>query len=366
MKTVLSIDAVAEQLTGIGRYAWELAQGLQHDPRISSLRFYRNGRILKSLDRSEIFRGRSRVKRYSGYDRLVASLALKGALFHGPNFFLPDHVSGGIVTVHDLSVFKFPETHPAERVKIFERKFTSSLDRAYHILTDCHHAKQELHEWFGLADEFVTAVPLGVGRNYQPRLVAECAPILQKYGIEQSGFALCVATFEPRKRISTAIAAYELARSRGALPPLLLIGGTGWRNSELGKQIDSATHRGNVMSLGYVDEYDLPFLYASAGLFLFPSIYEGFGLPPLEAMASGVPAIVSNRSCLPEVTQGAAMMIDPDDVDAFAEAILRGLEDDNWRTEAIERGLRVASGYTWDNCIENTVNVYRKVWAENG
>jgi glycosyltransferase involved in cell wall biosynthesis len=144
----------------------------------------------------------------------------------------------------------------------------------------------------------------------------------------------------------------------------VLVGARGWLNEGLHALIERQTARGMLVTLGQVPEADLPFLYAGARLFLYPSIYEGFGLPPIEAMASGVPVIVSDRSCLPEVTQGAAMTINPDDVDAFSEAILRGLEDDNWRREAIDHGIRVAASYGWDKCIENTVDVYRKVWAE--
>lgn len=129
--------------------------------------------------------------------------------------------------------------------------------------------------------------------------------------------------------------------------------------------IADASRRCGILSLGYVDEEDLPFICAGAALFLFPSIYEGFGLPPIEAMASGVPVIVSDRSCLSEATGGAAMLMDPDDVDRFSAAIERGLKDDRWRTQAIEAGQRVAAGSTWKRCSEETIDVYCRVWLEH-
>ncbi len=139
----------------------------------------------------------------------------------------------------------------------------------------------------------------------------------------------------------------------------MLVGAKGWANDHLHALIKGEEDRGRLIMLGFVDESDLPTLYAGACLFLYPSIYEGFGLPPIEAMACGVPAIVSNRSCLPEVTRGAAMMIDPDDIDALSAGIERALEDDIWRNAAIGAGLAVAAHYSWDRCIDKTIGVYR-------
>jgi alpha-1,3-rhamnosyl/mannosyltransferase len=111
--------------------------------------------------------------------------------------------------------------------------------------------------------------------------------------------------------------------------------------------------------IGFVGEEDLPSLYAGAGLFIYPSIYEGFGLPPLEAMASGVPVIVAARSCLPEVCGPAALYMDPDDDDDFLAALTRGLEDETWRAQAISAGLARAASFSWKRCMEDTVEAYR-------
>lgn len=266
--------------------------------------------------------------------------------------------------MHDMSVYRYPETHPPERIKAFDEGFMDSLARADQVITDSETVRSELICDMGVAPNKVTAIHLGVSRTF--RVLDESArmPVVQTLlGRHADDYILCVATFEPRKRIEQAILAHAKLREHNPLPPLVLVGARGWRNDDLHALIERQVASGALIMLGQVAEAALPFLYAGARLFLYPSIYEGFGLPPIEAMASGVPAIVSDRSCLPEITRGAAMMINPDDVDAFAEAIRRGLEDDNWRGEAIERGLRVAAGYTWEKCIENTVNVYRDVWA---
>jgi alpha-1,3-rhamnosyl/mannosyltransferase len=249
---------------------------------------------------------------------------------------------------------------------MFESKFEATLARASHILTDCEYIRHELADWFGLSLEKISSVYLGVGANYRPHTLTELTPMLRKYGVDQTGYLLSVATYEPRKRVIAAIEAHRHLRERQQIPPLLLVGAPGWNNEELTNRIDEATRRGDVISLGHVAEEELPLIYAGASLFLFPSIYEGFGLPPIEAMACGVPTIVSDRACLPEVTRGAAMLINPDDLEGFSAAIERGLVDDRWRAQAIEAGQQVAAGYTWKRCSEETIDVYQRIWAENG
>ena len=133
-------------------------------------------------------------------------------------------------------------------------------------------------------------------------------------------------------------------------------------NERIHDELIAAREEGWLRHLGHVDEVDLPRLYAGAALFVYPSAYEGFGLPPVEAMASGVPVIVSNRSCLPEVCGEAARYVDPDNDNEFLSAIAEGLDNEQWRAEAICRGLHRAKQFTWDRCTEDTVAVYRRVF----
>ena len=364
MKIGLTIDSLSPILTGIGRYTWELCVGLRGNSDLENILFFRDDEWIR--EPSSFLSPPVRRLRFPRLVRRhMTSVGFNGRLVHGTNYFLPAGARFGVLTVHDMSIYKHPDMHPPKRLADFERGFLDSLDRASHVMTDSHAIRHELIAQTGIVPEKVTTVHLGVSSKFAPfPLAVRGGAVRELLGEEAESYILCVATFEPRKRIEQAILAHARISEQQATPPLVLVGAKGWLNEALHALIERQAARGMLIVLGQVPETDLPFLYAGAKLFLYPSIYEGFGLPPIEAMASGVPVIVSNRSCLPEVTQGAAMMIDPDDVDAFAEAIRRGLEDDIWRREAIDHGIRVAASYTWGKCIENTVDVYRKVWAE--
>jgi alpha-1,3-rhamnosyl/mannosyltransferase len=291
-----------------------------------------------------------------------ARKALRSTLVHGPNYFLPLLAETGIVTVHDLSVFRYPDLHPAKRVQDFERNLRRSIEQAQQLVTDCETIRSEVIDFAGLAPERVTAVPLGISEEFRPVTLEERAPVLRRHGLPLSGYGLTLSTLEPRKRIDRLLSAWrELPRQARDRYPLVIAGAAGWNNAALHTEIERAAAEGWVLPLGFVAEADLPAIYSGAALFAYPSIYEGFGLPPLEAMASGVPTIVAAGSCLVEVTKGAAMVAHPDDIADFTRILLQALEDNQWRNEAILAGIQVASGYTWEGCVDQTVAVYQRV-----
>jgi alpha-1,3-rhamnosyl/mannosyltransferase len=208
----------------------------------------------------------------------------------------------------------------------------------------------------------VTAVPLGVGAEFRPHTAAELRPLMTKLKLDVAGYSLCVATIEPRKNVDRLLSAYE------ALPPalrrrfpLVLAGAAGWRSAETHARIVRAQSEDWLRYLGFVSQDELPRLYAGARLFVYPSLYEGFGLPVLEAMASGTPVITSNVSSLPEVVGGAARLVEPQDVDSIRAALEDVLQDDDWRGAASAAGLVRAASFTWSECVDRTVSVYKKV-----
>jgi alpha-1,3-rhamnosyl/mannosyltransferase len=359
-RVTLCVEALAPQPGGIGRYTWELCKGLAGRDEISSLNFYGRNRLID--DPACLLRGEKLARPPSALRNWWDKRGLRSSIVHGPNYFLPAFAETGIITVHDLSVFRFPETHPADRVHAFERNFVESLSRAAHIITDTETVRRELIEAFSVRPDSVTAIALGVDPVFRPHSEKVLAAALKRWGLSPNGYGLCVSTLEPRKKIAELLTAWRgLSLSVRETYPLVLCGGAGWQNEELHDQIEIGVAEGWLRHLGFVDERGLPQLYAGAALFIYPSIYEGFGLPPLEAMASGVPVMVSRRSCLPEVCGDAARYFDPDDAAGLVAAIEQNLANKRWQAESVKRGLARARDYSWDRCIEGTVDIYLRV-----
>lgn len=358
----LCVDALEPSPGGIGRYTWELCKRLPRRDEIPSVRFFGRNRLLD--DPGSLVRGDLLLRRRGTVQRWLDKRAVRASLIHGPNYFLPEFADTGVITVHDLSVFRYPETHPADRVLAFEREFLGSLSRAAHVITDTETVRREVIEMFGVRPETVTAVPLGVGSSFEPQPDVALAPILGRWRLRPKNYGLCVSTLEPRKKISELLSAWRnLPTSVRDTYPLVLCGGAGWRNELLLEQVRTGVAEGWLRHLGFVEEALLPPLYAGAALFVYPSIYEGFGLPPLEAMASGVPVMVSQHSCMPEVCGNAARYVDPDDRAGFVAALAQSLADEDWRAESVRFGLARAGDFTWDRCIDGTVEIYRQVNA---
>lgn len=356
----LSVDALGPRLTGIGRYCLELAQRLPREMGADKVSYFRGDHWidnpLELLE--EDWRPARRPKWRRRYDAWQRRRKLPDCVVHGPNYFLPVWAERGIATIHDLSVHLFPETHPVERVKAFEERFEHTLQQARMLITDTATVRQELIDVFGVAPDRVRSVALGIP---QVRTDPDLSP-LHALELRQGRYILCVSTFEPRKRIDRLVAAYRaLPQAAREAFPLVLAGAEGWHNESLNTLIEEAARDGTVRRLGFVPQHLLDVLYAGAGLFIYPSRYEGFGLPVVEAMAHGVPCIIGNAACLVEVAQGAAVVVDPDDVDAFADAIAGALADPTWREQAATAGRATANGYSWDKCVAETAEVYRSL-----
>ncbi|MGU7771049.1 glycosyltransferase family 4 protein [Burkholderia sp. MR1-5-21] len=375
MKIALCIDAITPPLTGIGRYAYELANHyLANASDFAELKFFLQNRWIENPNAllsnpaapsSSPAAAKRRKALYLRAPRIFRRWQLhhqaRQFQFHSPNYFLPDLVDSGISTIHDLSVFKYPETHPRERLIDFESRFESTLARARHLITDSEATRQEVIEYFGWPEHRVTSIPLGVAADFRPRARDDLQPYLGSIGLESGSYSLCVSTLEPRKRIDRLLDAYsslpdDVRRSY----PLVLAGSKGWLSGTLLSRIEAYQRDGWLHYLGFVPELALPLLYSGARAFLYPSIYEGFGLPVLEALASGIPTLTSNRSSLPEVSGGAAWLVDPDDTEALRQGILKIVLDDDWRRGAMSSGLAVASQFTWKRCAERTIELYRQ------
>jgi alpha-1,3-rhamnosyl/mannosyltransferase len=382
MKVILSIDPVRFPLTGIGRYTYELAKHLKEIAEVKDLKFlsgYRfanlpepeqvtaTNEVSSAKLRQTLLKNTLTRELYSLVSPLLKQTAIRGYtdhVYHGTNFYLPSFAGPSVCTFHDLSIFKWAHCHPPERVEYMRKEIAKTLKRADMLITDTETTRQEVAAYFGWPLDKIRAVPLACSADFRPRNEAALSTVLIKHGLTMQGYSLYVGTIEPRKNLDVLLDAYAL------LPltvrqqwPLILIGYQGWCSEHLHERIKAAVSEGWVRYLGFVEATELPLLYAGARVFVFPSLYEGFGLPVLEAMASGIPVVCSNASTLPEVAGEAAAMCDPKDVDTLSELINRALQDDNWRERAVKKGLLQAAKFSWKRCATETATVYKEVLA---
>lgn len=377
MRVIFNVDAITAPLTGIGRYALELARGLAHHDEIEELRLYSAyrwvddpaqalaaNRTIAAIRRNVPFKTQA-LELYQqirgGLFRLHTR-RMKGFLLHTPNYVLMPFDGPALTTVHDLSWLSFPEAHPVERVRFLENHLPETLARADLVLTDSEFIAAEIASRFALPRAKIRAIPLGVDAAYRPRTAEEILATLAKYGLEHSAYVLVVATQEPRKNLARLVRAYAaLPATTKTRHPLVIVGARGWLSRDLEETLAPLEAAGIVRRLGYVGEDELPQIYAGAHAFAFPSLYEGFGLPVLEAMASGVPVLTSNVSSLPEIAGDAALLVDPIDEQSLRDGLARLLDDSTWRTHASARGIARARAFPWSRCVEATIDAYRAV-----
>lgn len=374
MKILIDVDALVPPLTGIGRYTLNLVKGLQQSQDVSNLKYLQAGRVVDSVSMENVAHtarasGRklpfASVLRtgYQAYRTLrfaMASRAFRDYVYHGPNYNLLPFGGRSVVTIHDLSFLRYPEFHPADRVRFWSRQIHTVAGRADHIITDSLFQRQEIIELLSIEPDKVSSVYLGCESHFRPRSAAECQELLQRTGLYYKQFNLVVATLEPRKNFQRILAAFS------ALPtilrkryPLVLVGDKGWLSKSVATTIEQLVEKGEAFKLGYVTDDDLPYLYSAAALFIYPSLYEGFGLPVLEAMASGTAVITSNVSSLPEVAGNACMTVGPREVDELTQAWEYLLSDEAERARLGDLGVVQATQFSWDRCVQQTLNIYR-------
>ncbi len=273
-------------------------------------------------------------------------------IFYSPDFVLPPtrRVTRTLLTVHDLSFMHYPETFVPPLRRYLERVVPRSIARADLVLADSAHTRSDIISLFGAPPDKVQVLYSGV----HPRFCPEPEPgererLRDRYNIGDQPYVLSVGTIQPRKnyvRLIQAFAHLPTCTLRAANLQLLIGGGKGWLYQDIFAEAEK--HGNRVRLLGFVDDADLPALYRNAALFAFPSLYEGFGLPVLEAMACGAPVVCSNGSSLPEVAGDAALLVDPHDTDALAQAMARALEDADLRQKMIACGFAQAARFTWE------------------
>jgi glycosyltransferase involved in cell wall biosynthesis len=381
MKVILSVDSVKYPLTGIGRYTYELTKQLQSQSDLNLLLFAKGRFVPSTLAQEEIATNmlgglrtqilksntvRNTYQLLTGIKSLLTLKSHDDFVFHGPGFYLPKFDGPSVATFHDISIFTWAHCHPPERVRFMQKEMLISLQRASLLITSSEYTRQEISKYFNFPLDKIRTIPLACSSDFYPRQALQTNLVLNKFGLTHDCYTLYVGTIEPRKNIETLLDAYAMlpdaTRSRW---PLVLTGHKGWLSKGLHLRIEKAVRAGWAYYLGYVANKDLPILFAGSRLFVFPSHYEGFGLPVLEAMSSGVPVVCSNSSSLPEVAGGATLMFDAVNIEELAQLIKLGLTDESWRATAKLAGLKQASTFSWGKCAQETISVYRELSIRN-
>ena len=271
-----------------------------------------------------------------------------------------------VVTIYDLSFLLYPESFKRSK-RFYLGLFTRlSARRARRIIAISESTKRDVVRLLGVPPEKVEVVYCGIDDAFRPLPPqswgerGEVAAFRSKRGLPER-FILFVGTIEPRKNVARLIEAFaNLQTCKPAHLKLVIGGAKGWFYEDVFARVEELGLEGEVMFPGYIPVSELPLWYNAAELFVYPSLYEGFGLPPLEAMACGTPVVTANTSSLPEVVGDAGLTVDPLDVEGLAEAMRRVLDDEALRQEMRKRGLQRAKGFSWTKTAQETVQVYRR------
>lgn len=284
-------------------------------------------------------------------------------VFHGPNFKLQTQGRcGGVVTIHDLWL----ERYPRYSKKLFGQRLSSfrtrrTIRRARRVIAVSQATARDLEALYGVPCEKISVVPNGVSEDWWPDAGSDPAEVAASFGLPSARFILFVGGAEPRKNHAALMDAFARWRMVGDSHCLVVVGNPHHRIGD----VDATARRFGIQSrvkvLGRVSGADLRRLYSCATVFVFPSIYEGFGMPVLEAMACGAPVITADTTALPEVVGDAALLVNPRDPDALAEAMRRVIEDRELREDLRARGLARAAAFTWARAARQTLGVYREI-----
>ncbi len=287
-------------------------------------------------------------------------------LFHGTNYNVPLwQRCPTVVTIHDLSLLLHSDTHPEHLVRRARRRLPTMTRIATRIITDSESVKGEICAHLGVAPEKIRAVPLAPRRAFRTMGEAHARTTRQRLGVADE-FVLFVGTVEPRKNLVTLVRAFdELLRTTDLRPQLVIAGQKGWLTEDLFSHVERSAVTERILFTGYVSDEDLAMLYSTCRVCVYPSLYEGFGLPPLEAMACGAPVITSRIPVMIETVAAAARLITPTDVSALTAALVELLTDADARRHYSAAGLRRAAEFTWERTARMTFEIYREVLGQS-
>ncbi|MCX8050078.1 MAG: glycosyltransferase family 4 protein [Methylohalobius sp.] len=386
VKVVLGLEALTPPRTGIGRYTAALLREYLAMPQRVQVLGMRHGVLVDSpkalaclVEQEAVisdWRGPAWKRALSYLPGIRTSYQFVRTLwgsskihrlphktvYHEPNYIPPSLDCPLVITVHDLSHLVFPQYHPKERVRWLERQLPKALEQAAKVITVSEFSRREILNRLGLAAHKVVTIPLGLEASFRLLPPEVLTSVLARHSLAQQGYVLAVGTLEPRKNLARLLEAYALLpKAVRRRVPLVLVGAKGWHTTPLWSKLDPLARRSELRWLGYVHDAELPALYAGAAVFAYVSLYEGFGLPVLEAMGCGAPVVTSQGSAMASWAGEAAVLADPEDALSIREALLCLLEDVELAQRLRARGQALARRFSWPSCAEATLAVYTEV-----
>jgi glycosyltransferase involved in cell wall biosynthesis len=370
MRIAYDATAIPRLMAGAAVYTYELARALAAVDRENEYVIFARGPHFDDLPamrpglRVVKVRAPSRPLRLL-WEQSVLPMRLRRLridVLHSPHHTTP-LVSCGcrrVVTIHDLTFLLLPERYPPTRRLYFQVMTRLSARVADAVIVPSEAVREDVVRLLRVPPERLFVVPEAAGPAFHPQDAVAIEAVRSRYGLE-GPFLLSVGSLEPGKNRERLLQAFARLRDRGLKHSLVVAGQQAWRyegEAPLARRLGLAE---SVRFLGHVPRADLPALYSAADALVFPSLYEGFGLPALEALACGTPVVVSNVSALPEVVDDAALQVSPLDVEALADAMERLLRDDRLRADLRERGLERAAQFSWEKAARQTVEVYHRV-----
>lgn len=371
MRIALELQPCCGNRTGIGTYTYELAKRLHSQDGIEF-----HGELFNFCGRhnhSELFRqlkipvNESRIFPYGVYRRAWNRLPIDyDQLFPQPadlhiffNYIIPPRVKGRVIdTIYDCTHLRFPETMDDRNRRRLAEGLERSIERSDHFLTISEFSRREMTELLHIPAERISVVysaPSDLSRS------ADFSETAVHLGIK-SPFILYVGTIEPRKNLLLLLRAFALLKSEAGIPhQLVLAGGTGWNNTEIYKTAQALPCAEDICFTGYLSEAERNSLYQNADVLTFPSLYEGFGMPPLEAMRLGCPVVCSDAAALPEITGGAAHLVNPAQEESIAEGIWKVLSNRGYAADLTQKGHLQAQKFTWESSANRLVQICRAV-----
>lgn len=348
--------AVVRPRTGTENYSYHLIREILARGRAHDYTLYFN-----QPPASGDFPTGSATERVMPFPRLWTHLRLSAEMStHPPDvLFVPSHVlplmhpERSVATVHDLGYLYWPKAHPLARRWYLHLSTLFNARSSSRVIAVSQATADDLVRRYGISREKIAVIPEGCGPEYRPPSAEAVAAVRSRYALP-GRYVLAVGTIQPRKNLGRLVDAFRRVRQATGDVMLVLAGKPGWGAAPILRQIAGAS---SVRVLGYVPDRDLPALLGGAEALAFPSLYEGFGLPALEAMACGTPVVCSNNSSLPEIVGDAGLLVQPTDADAIAGALILLLEDAALREELRRRGIERAASFSWTRCAAATLDL---------